>query len=98
MIKNRYWLLNINRKVQSNINLTNRVKKMFVGMLKDYRIRDSHANFILLEHTRAKEIIEELKSSGILVRDRSKFINNTMRITIGDGAVMKKIAQIIKKY
>ena len=86
------------KSIQSNINLTNRVKKMFIDMLKDYRIRDSHANFVLLEHTRAKEIIEELKSLGILVRDRSKFINNTMRITMGSGADMHQIAEIIKKY
>jgi len=86
------------KTIQASINLTNIVKKSFLNVLKDYRIRDSHANFVLLEHTRAKEIIEELKSSGILVRDRSKFINNTMRITIGDGSIMKKIAEIIKKY
>lgn len=86
------------KSIQSNINLTNRVKKMFVGMLKDYRIRDSHANFVLLEHTRAKEIINELKSLGILVRDRSKFINNTIRLTMGTGADMHQIAEIIKKY
>ena len=86
------------KTIQASINLTNIVKKSFLNVLKDYRIRDSHANFVLLEHTRAKEIIEELKRSGILVRDRSKFINNTMRITIGDGSIMKKIAEIIKKY
>ena len=45
------------KTIQASINLTNIVKKSFVNILKDYRIRDSHANFILLEHTRAKEII-----------------------------------------
>ena len=86
------------KTIQASINLTNIVKKSFLSVLKDYRIRDSHANFVLLEHTRAKEIINELKSLGILVRDRSKFINNTMRITMGSGADMHQIAEIIKKY
>ncbi len=84
--------------IQSNIDYSNDVKKQFMGMLKDYRVRDSHANFVLLEHTRAKEIINELKTLGILVRDRSKFINNTMRITIGRLPIMRKVAQIITKY
>jgi histidinol-phosphate aminotransferase len=86
------------KSIQSNIDYTNDTKKKFVSLLKDYRIRDSHANFILLEHTRAKEIINELKSLGILVRDRGEFINNTMRITIGKLPIMRKIAQIITKY
>ena len=86
------------KSIQSNIDYTNNTKKKFIRLLKDFRIRDSHANFILLEHTRAKEIINELKSLGILVRDRSEFINNTMRITIGKLPIMRKIAKIITKY
>jgi histidinol-phosphate aminotransferase len=86
------------KSIKANIDNTNQTKKEFLRMLKDYRVRDSHANFVLLEHTRAKEIINELKSLGILVRDRSKFINNTMRITIGPLPMMRKIAQIITKY
>lgn len=86
------------KSIKANIDNTNQTKKEFLRMLKDYRVRDSHANFVLLEHTRAKEIINELKSLGILVRDRSKFINNTMRITIGPLPMMRKIAQIISKY
>lgn len=86
------------KSIQSNIDYTNNTKKKFVSLLKNLKITDTHANFILLEHSSAKEIINELKSSGILVRDRSEFINNTMRITIGKLPIMKKIAQIITKY
>ena len=38
------------------------------------------------------------KKNNILVRDRSDYINNTMRITIGQPEDMKTIAKIINKY
>ena len=49
--------------------------------IKGVRVYDSHSNFVLIEHPLVSDIISDLKKNNILVRDRSDFINNTMRIT-----------------
>jgi histidinol-phosphate aminotransferase len=87
-------LKNINI-IEKDINETLQTKKDFISKLKGVRVYDSYANFVLIEHPKIKEIISNLKDNNILVRDRSKFINNTIRITIGKPKVMEKVAEII---
>ena len=82
-------------KVQADIEQTNEIKADFLSQIKGVRVYDSYANFVLIEHPRAKDIIETLKSVGLQVRDRSQFISNTVRITIGKSKTMNKIANII---
>lgn len=84
--------------IQKDIDETLKTKKMFISLLKGVRTYDSYANFVLIEHPRVKDIIEDLKNNNILVRDRSKFINNTIRITIGKPDVMKVVAKIINRH
>ena len=47
------------------------------------RIFPTDANFILLEIENANEVCLQLSQKGIVVRNRSKLIPNTLRITIG---------------
>ena len=47
------------------------------------QIFPSDANFLLVEIENASEIYQELTQKGIVVRDRSKLIPNTLRISIG---------------
>lgn len=84
--------------IQDDIKETLDTKKKFLSSLKGVRTHDSYANFVLIEHPRVKDIIDDLKSNNILVRDRSKFINNTIRITIGKPDVMKVVAKIINRH
>lgn len=91
-----YILDNIST-VQDSIQEINDNKQHFLSQIKGVRVYDSYANFVLIEHPRAKNIIETLKSVGLQVRDRSQFINNTVRITIGKSKTMNIIANIINK-
>ena len=56
----------------------------------------SKANFILIKHPDVKKIIAESKKIKMLIRDRSSFISNTARITIGTEESMKKLAYLIQ--
>jgi len=84
--------------IQEDILETNKTKKKFISELKGVRTYDSYANFVLIEHPKVKDIIDDLKQNNILVRDRSKFINNTVRITIGKPDVMGAVAKIINRH
>ena len=85
-------------EIEKGIEETIKTKKKFISDLKGVRTYDSYANFVLIEHPRVKEIISDLMSNNILVRDRNKFINNTIRITIGKPKIMKKVAEIINSH
>ena len=84
--------------VESGIERMKIIKQGFLRTIKGVRVYDSHSNFVLIEHPLVSDIISDLKKNNILVRDRSDYINNTMRITIGQPEDMKTIAEIINKY
>jgi histidinol-phosphate aminotransferase len=66
--------------------------------LRDYIYEKSFANFVLIKHPCASQIVEECKNSGILVRDRSSLIPNTFRVTIGTPEDNKKIIEIVNLF
>jgi len=84
--------------VEASIILMKTIKDEFLENIKGVRVYDSHSNFVLIEHPLVNKIISDLKDNNILVRDRSDYINNTMRITIGSDSDMKTITNIINKY
>lgn len=84
--------------ISKDIDNTNKTKKDFINSIKGVRVYDSYANFVLIEHPRVSDIIKDLKDNNILVRDRSNFINNTIRITIGKPDVMGAVAKIINRH
>ena len=73
-------------------------KKTFISEIKCSRVYDSKANFVLIEHPKLQEIIEDLKDNNILVRDRSQYIANSMRITIGKPDIMQAVTKIINRH
>lgn len=60
-----------------------RIKNALLELSSVKKIYPSQANFLLVEFNDAKRVFEFLKSNGIIVRDRSSQISNTLRITIG---------------
>lgn len=47
------------------------------------KVYPSKANFLLVEFTEAKSVYKALAEKGIVVRDRSGYVPNTLRISIG---------------
>lgn len=60
------------------------------------RMYPSEANFILLEVENAEEIYNELLSKGIVVRNRTKDVKNTIRISIGTPAENEQVITALK--
>ncbi len=75
----------------------NRIKVNFAKNLKNVKIFNSSSNFILIQSDKYFEIIEELQKENILVRDRSSYVDNTLRISIGKENDMLIVSDIINK-
>lgn len=74
LIKKQLELLIAEReKLKTALSEIDQVKKIY----------PSEANFLLVEFQNAQETYEALIRKGIVVRDRSKQVTNTLRITIG---------------
>lgn len=58
----------------------------------------SKANFLLIEIDRATELYRYLAEKGIVVRNRSKQVKNTLRITIGTPLENETLIQNIKAF
>lgn len=54
-----------------------------LSKLKSIEVYPSEANFILFKSKKSKEIHKTLLKSGILIRDMSSTIENSLRVTVG---------------
>jgi histidinol-phosphate aminotransferase len=75
----------------------NRIKVEFVRNLKNVKIFESSSNFVLIQSEKCLEILEELQKQNILVRDRSTYVENTLRVSIGKENDMVTVTEIINK-
>lgn len=87
--------------VEERVNTVIRNREFFTAELKNMGIEyvDSSANFVLLRMKNSKLLIDNLKSRGILVRDRSTLegLEDCVRITIGEIQDMETVLEEIKK-
>lgn len=86
--------------IKDRIDLILNNRNLFQDELKNCNIEfiNSEANFVLVRLNDFKIKIKKLYDEKILVRDRSMFngLENSVRITVGELDVMKKIVEIIK--
>ena len=79
------------------IDEINRIKVDFAKKLINVKIFESSSNFLLIQTDKCFDILEELQRQNILVRDRSTYVNNTLRISIGKENEMLIVSEIINK-
>ena len=60
-----------------------RLVEKLSNMDKVVKIYPSQANFILVEFTDAQNLFKKLINKGIILRDRTKQVENCIRITVG---------------
>jgi histidinol-phosphate aminotransferase len=90
-----YVLENIHL-IKQNVDIVIKNKNQFINNLNsEIRVYDSNVNFVLIQHPDVQKIITKLKENQILIRDRSDFIKNSARITIGENKIMSRVAKII---
>jgi histidinol-phosphate aminotransferase len=80
-----------------SVDEINRIKVDFAKKLINVKIFESASNFILIQTEKYFDILEELQRQNILVRDRSTYVNNTIRISIGKENDMLIVSEIINK-
>lgn len=61
------------------------------------RLFPTDANFILLEVSNATKVYEQLSAKGIVVRNRSKLVSNTLRISIGTASENDRLLNELKQ-
>lgn len=66
-------IMNEREKLRSQLGKIESIKKIF----------PSDANFLLVEFDNAQDTYQNLLKQGIVVRDRSSLVPNTLRITVG---------------
>ena len=59
-------------------------------------IYPSQANFLLVKFKEAKRIFEQLKEAGIIIRNRTKQVNNCLRITVGTAEQNQLLLNALK--
>ena len=88
-------------KVKEQICKINNEKARLTESLKKIscteQVFPSDANFLLVKVSDAGKIYNYLTGKGIIVRNRSKVINNCLRITVGTKNENKKLISALKK-
>lgn len=71
---------------QSALDLVGERRRMTVALVKLPHVRKiwpSDANFLLAEVTDSARVMSAARAAGLIIRDRSKDVPNTVRITVG---------------
>ena len=78
------------------------LEKALSGLEGVERVFPSQANFVLVKLARATEVYEALKARGIVVRNRSGQIPDTLRITVGtpdeNRALLTALKEVLYQF
>ncbi|MEP5613088.1 MAG: histidinol-phosphate transaminase [Cyclobacteriaceae bacterium] len=81
----------IKKQTQLLISEREKTKDLLQSIEGVKTVYPSEANFLLVEFKDSKATYEKLLKSGVVVRDRSSQVSNTLRISIGTPAENKKL-------
>ncbi|MEM6735758.1 MAG: histidinol-phosphate transaminase [Bacteroidota bacterium] len=87
----------IKRQVEILIEERLKLQEGLKQILSVKRIYPSDANFLLVEFDDAKAILNQLLEKGIVVRDRSGQVPNTLRITVGTPEENEQLIAALKR-
>lgn len=86
---------------QSALDLVGERRRLTAALAKLPHVRKiwpSDANFLLVEVTDSARVMATARSAGLVIRDRSKDVPNTVRITVGTAAendfVLETLARV----
>lgn len=71
------------RLVNQIINERRRLEKALLKIKEVYRVYPSDANYILFCCPNARDVQKRVASLGVIIRDRSSYIPDSLRITVG---------------
>ncbi len=103
-ITQKIVLERINEKeiIENRIDEIKKEKKSIIQKIRTFpfvrNIFPSSTNFLLIQVSRPKEIYQYLSSKGIIVRDRTKYVNNALRITIGLPKENQQLIEALQSF
>ncbi len=93
-------VLNEQTSYKNKLESIKRERKRLKEELSKFKIVQhiypSEANFLLVEFIGAKRIFEHLKNEGIIIRDRTKEVENCLRITVGTSEQNQLLLKTLK--
>ncbi|MEO9870307.1 histidinol-phosphate transaminase [Ekhidna sp.] len=87
----------IKKQVEILIDERRKMEKALSDIPIVKKIYPSDANFLLVEFDDPKKVYTDLMSKGIVVRDRSGQVSNTLRITIGTPEENQRLIAALKE-
>lgn len=88
-------------EISSNIISSRKYIKERIEALGNYKVFESHSNFILIEvlNRNTTDIVEYFRKHGYLIRNCSGYgLNSHIRLSIGTKEVNKRIIDLFEKY
>lgn len=92
-LKSEQW----QQEVQETIAERERLSSALRQLQSITKVWPSQANFILIEVERSKQVYQRLLEKGIVVRDRSNLIENSLRISIGTPEENNRLLNVLKE-
>ena len=87
----------IRKQVQELISERETLAEELSALSNVQKVYPSDANFLLVQFEDASKTYQDLLSKGIVVRDRSSQVTNTLRITVGTPEENRKLISALKK-
>ncbi len=87
----------IETNIKSILGQRKELEKSLSELNTVVKIFPSEANFLLVEFEDAQKTYESLTDQKIIVRNRSKIINNCIRISVGSSAENKELLKALKQ-
>ncbi len=83
-------------RVEKTIKAREKLKSELLKLNSVVQIYPSSTNFLLVEFNNVSEVMDSMRVEKIILRDRSRQIKNTIRITVGTIAENEQVIQCLK--
>lgn len=87
-------------QVKAHIEEVKKQRTRFIQFLRDHDVKcfDSNGNFVLFQMPHASDLAQWFETKGILVRDRSNQLAQSVRITIGGQESTDRLMALFEEY
>jgi len=87
-------------QVRAHVDEIKVQRRRFIEFLRDHQVKcfDSYGNFVLFQMPEASDLAQWFEAQGILVRDRSNQLAQSVRITIGGKESTDRLMAMFEKY
>ena len=87
-------------RIRAHVDAVKVERRRFIEFLREHGVKcfDSYGNFVLFQTPDAVELARWLETQGILVRDRSGHLSQSVRVTIGGRESTDRLIAMFERY